>query len=175
MNCIQVAAKGYCDYSTNIGHIGDDLCPQSCGRCPAKPTASKAGSSSGSFTDPTPVRSFGIKTVKAGTKAAPDETEQDRNNARAEQEEAEEKADDAKEQEDEKKAEGSGKSWRDTCTDDTVWTDADGDGCATYSNYIKTGKLKKEEACNYGGGAAKSYCRKTCESCTAETATCEDK
>ena len=33
------------------------------------------------------------------------------------------------EQEDEKNAEGSGKSWKDTCTDDTVWTDGDGDSC----------------------------------------------
>merc|ERR1719201_1153794 len=26
MTCVQAATKGYCDYSTNIGHIGDDLC-----------------------------------------------------------------------------------------------------------------------------------------------------
>merc|ERR1719201_2258160 len=53
MSCPQVAGKGYCDYSTNIGHIGDDLCPSSCGRCPAKPAP--PSSKAGKFTDPTPV------------------------------------------------------------------------------------------------------------------------
>merc|ERR1719174_3224782 len=173
MSCPQVAGKGYCDYSTNIGHIGDDLCPSSCGRCPAKPAP--PSSKAGKFTDPTPVRTHGVKTSLAGAKPVEPESEQDRNDARAQQEEAEEKVDDEKETKEEEEAEGKGRSWRDTCTDDLVWTDADGDGCAVYGTYIKTGKLKKEEACGYGGGAAKNYCRKTCSTCTAQSATCEDK
>jgi hypothetical protein len=116
-----------------------------------------------------------VKTSLAGAKPVEPESEQDRNDARAQQEEAEEKVDDEKETKQEDEAEGKGRSWRDTCTDDLVWTDADGDGCAVYGTYISTGKLKKEEACGYGGGAARNYCRKTCSTCSVESATCEDK
>merc|ERR1719313_235054 len=173
MSCNAVAAKGYCDYSTNIGHIGDDLCPASCGRCPARPVASSSKASS--FPDPTPVRTHGLTKVPAESPAQAPESEEERNNAAAEKEDAEEKEDDKKEEEGEKKAEG-GAKWRDTCNDDAVWTDADGDGCHVYGQYIKQGKLSKEEACNYGGGAAKTYCRKTCDSCADQSAAvCEDK
>merc|ERR1719181_2582271 len=101
MNCRQVSAKGYCDYSTNIGHIGDDLCPASCDRCPAKPAS--GGSRSGSFKDPTPVRTHGLKSGGSGRPVALPETEQDRRAEKAAEETAEEKAEEEKEVEDEKK------------------------------------------------------------------------
>lgn len=174
MTCRQTAAKGYCDYATNIGHIGDDLCPSSCGRCPAKPGAS--GSSSGSFVDPTPVRTHGIKGKVAGRPAVKPESAQAKNKKKAQEEKSEEKAAEKKEKASEKKAEGGKKpKWATTCTDDDVWTDADGDGCKTYRKYISLKKLTTEEACNYGQGAAKIYCRKTCNTCTAQSNTCEDK
>merc|ERR1719331_2978403 len=37
MKCWQIARKGYCDANTNIGSVGYDLCPESCGNCPPKP------------------------------------------------------------------------------------------------------------------------------------------
>lgn len=55
----------------------------------------------------------------------------------------------------------------DTCIDDTVWTDAEGDGCKVYGHYIAGGKFSKEEVCNHGTGDAKLYCRRTCENCQA--------
>jgi hypothetical protein len=171
MSCPQVARKGYCDYSTNIGHIGNDLCPASCGRCPAKPPP--AGSANaGSFSDPTPARSHGVKAAAAQAPPMGVESEQDRNNAAAAAEADEEKAADDQDDKDQSAGEDSH-----SCTDDVVWSDADGDGCKVYAQYISEGKLTLDEACNYGNSHAKTYCRKTCGTCQAEKIadTCEDK
>jgi hypothetical protein len=173
MSCTQVAVKGYCDYNTNIGHIGDDLCPGSCGRCPSRPSA--PSSSAKGFTDPTPARSFGMK-ANQGAPTAPPDTKEQKDAMKAEEEAQEESEADAKdsqqEKEEEAEAEGAG-----TCTDDTVWSDGDGDSCKVYADFIKKGQLTQEEACNYGNGDSKIYCRKTCNTCQVQalTNTCEDK
>ena len=56
------------------------------------------------------------------------------------------------------------------CADDSNWHDADGDGCLIYDGFIADGKLTLDEACNYGEGDAKKYCRKTCGTCKAAAA-----
>jgi len=170
MTCGQAAGKGYCDYSTNIGHIGDDLCPRSCDRCPAKPAA--PSSSSTGFTDPTPVRVHGVARQDESAPKTPqiDTTKEEKDKAKADEEAAEEASADDAENEEAKEEDN-----EEACTDDAVWTDADNDGCATYADYIKQGKLSLDEACNYGSGESKHYCRKTCNTCEAKTSTCEDK
>lgn len=174
MNCRRIAAKGFCDRSTNIGHIGDDLCPKSCGNCPARPAAGSSSSSS-SFTDPQPARTHGVKAASPGQAPSKPETRERRNYQVAAKEEAEERSADEQENRAERKKENSGS--RDTCTDDVVWTDEDGDGCEVYDSYIKQGKLTQDEACGYAKGAPKVYCRKTCSTCQAisTSGTCEDK
>lgn len=57
MDCPTVAKKGFCDANTNIGNVGRDLCPASCGNCPAKPVFS--GAQVGKYTDPVPARTIG--------------------------------------------------------------------------------------------------------------------
>merc|ERR1719199_403149 len=167
MSCSQAAGKGYCDYSTNIGHIGDDLCPRSCGRCPAKPPA--PSSSSKGFTDPKPLRTHGVRSSKPSDPPVAPESTESHNEEAASREDSEEEAADEEEKEEEAKAEDS------TCSDDTVWTDADGDSCEVYASYVKQGKLSLDEACNYGTGESKLYCRRTCKTCQPKTSTCEDK
>jgi len=100
------------------------------------------------------------------------ETPESRDAEAAKEEANEEAADEKKEQEEESRAEGN-----DVCNDDAVWTDPDGDGCGVYADYIKQGKLTVAEACTYGVGHAKNYCRKTCNTCKAAAlaTTCEDK
>jgi len=174
MDCGGCAAKGYCDYSTNIGHIGNDLCPKSCGNCPVKPTAF---SSSSSFTDPTPVRAHGkVEGAEAAEAPAAADTDEDKNSVAAEKEKVEEDDAETDEVAKEKKAEAESPAQaRDTCTDDPAWKDGDGDGCKVYAAYINKGKLTQDEACNYGPRKGpKIYCRKTCNSCRS-SGTCEDK
>jgi hypothetical protein len=175
MSCTEAAAGGYCDYSTNIGHIGDDLCPRSCDRCPAQYIATSATQVVTEFADPTPTQTFGDA---ADSKAMESESQEERDNEAAEKETVEETEASAKEQEEEAKAEAASPNpAKTTCTDDAVWTDHDGDGCAVYAEFIKQGKLSKDEACNYGTDDAKIYCRHTCGTCSAEAIeeTCEDK
>jgi len=168
-SCSQAARDGYCDYNTNMGNIGTEICPRSCGKCPPRADAA----SSSTFTDPAPNNAHGTRAASESAPPAPEPTAEEQQQKEEEQEKEEEDeadaADKAKE-EDEEEAD-------DTCTDDPVWTDADGDGCKTYHDYIDNGRLTKAEACEYNDGGARAHCRKTCHTCDSmgSTTTCEDK
>lgn len=90
----------------------------------------------------------------------------------AQQKAAEEEADEeaAARQEEKEEKERQAKEEEEACADDSNWHDADGDGCLIYDGFIADGKLTLDEACNYGEGDAKKYCRKTCGTCKAAAA-----
>eukprot|EP00929_Paragymnodinium_shiwhaense_P093228 TRINITY_DN5336_c0_g1_i5.p1 TRINITY_DN5336_c0_g1~~TRINITY_DN5336_c0_g1_i5.p1 ORF type:complete len:1589 (-),score=479.18 TRINITY_DN5336_c0_g1_i5:214-4980(-) len=166
MTCRRAAAAGHCNAGTSIGNVGRDLCPRSCGKCPPRPSLAARGAT---YSNPKPIRSHG---ARVGSREEEEEKPQiPPDNGMAEEEEQEKEDEEGSAaQDDEEKKEG-----EDTCTDDLVWSDADHDGCQVYAQYIKDGKLTKEEACNYNDGAAKVHCRKTCDTCEATSSTCEDK
>eukprot|EP00929_Paragymnodinium_shiwhaense_P079802 TRINITY_DN415_c0_g1_i1.p1 TRINITY_DN415_c0_g1~~TRINITY_DN415_c0_g1_i1.p1 ORF type:complete len:862 (+),score=177.61 TRINITY_DN415_c0_g1_i1:77-2662(+) len=189
MNCRQSAARGYCDYNTNIGNIGQDLCPRSCGKCPPPPAPAFSQTA---FQNPTPVRSHGRRPLApkqeaeqptlppdppplptlpdaSGTDDPADSRTLPDDDTRTLPEENSSAASTTS------VAPGGGGSSSVFCTDDPVWQDKDGDGCATYAQYIAEGRLPKEAACSYNDGAAKAHCRKTCDSCTLDTYTCQDR
>jgi len=161
MSCHQAATAGHCGADTDIGNIGSDLCPKSCGKCPPKPSVAADGSR---YRDPQPKRSHGSRMAAVPKdEAARPEIPLDGKageNAWTEEEENEEV-------EEERTPEA--------CTDDIAWTDADLDGCHKYAEYIEKGTLSREEACSYNDNGAKTYCRKTCNTCAVTAATCEDK
>jgi len=173
-SCSQAARGGFCKYSTNIGHVGIDICPRSCGNCPARPS----GSTGGHFPDPSIVREHGKHSeAEQGPGASPEpskeeaekEAEQEEEKQDEKEEAADKAADEATEEEEAEEEE------EEECMDDPVWKDPDGDGCKTYSEFIKQKKLTRAEACGYGGGAAKAHCRATCNTCTPTHRTCVDK
>jgi len=51
------------------------------------------------------------------------------------------------------------------CADDSKWADKDGDGCSVYAEFIAAGKLTQKQACEWGGGDARTSCKKTCGMC----------
>lgn len=191
MNCPTVAAKGHCEANTNLGNVGQDLCPKSCGNCGARPSFDTA--TSRSYSDPKPRRSVREASQLSHTGPL---TQQPTGGTAATQG----CVDDSGWQDDQ----GDGcsqyrqfiyegklsrshacrgeveKSCRATCTgcsnsggagaassceDDPSWQDKDGDSCKTYDEYIQNGKMTQEGACTYDGGVASRYCRKTCNSC----------
>jgi len=168
MTCGQAAAAGYCNYNTNMGTVGFDICPASCGKCPPKPSLAGYG---GTFRNPTPARSHGMSVKENENNIPP------ANATSAEDEVAEEKQ---QEEQDEKEQTDQTVAPEDEdplCTDDVGWTDSDGDGCQVYSQYIEDGKLTVREACEYGEATAKVHCRRTCSMCEASeiASTCADK
>eukprot|EP00929_Paragymnodinium_shiwhaense_P079807 TRINITY_DN415_c0_g1_i6.p1 TRINITY_DN415_c0_g1~~TRINITY_DN415_c0_g1_i6.p1 ORF type:complete len:801 (+),score=212.92 TRINITY_DN415_c0_g1_i6:77-2479(+) len=163
MNCRQAAARGHCNAATSLGNVGTDLCPRSCGQCPAKPAPSSAVSS---YKDPTPVRSHG-----SGI-AASEQEEESKPEIPTDSDADVEAEEEKKDEESEPKPDATADP---LCTDDLAWTDADNDGCKTYAQFIAEGKLSLEEACGYNDGAAKVHCRKTCGTCQVTTDTCQDK
>lgn len=169
MTCSQIPARGYCNYNTNMGHIGQDLCPKSCGNCPA--SFGNPSGHAGNFPNPTPIRVHGSKGQTSSNPIPPDSQEQVEK--QQEQEQADEQAaedNESKDDEnDEQKANG------ELCTDDPVWTDSDGDGCKVYDKHIQSKKLTREEACGYNDGQAQLYCRKTCKTCKPKPSNCQDK
>jgi hypothetical protein len=174
-SCSQAARQGYCGYSTNIGHVGKDLCPRSCDMCPPRPS----GSTGGTFKDPRVARTHGqtAEQEQSGGGGKPEPTkekaEEEAEKEEEKEDEDEEKADAAadKAEEEEEKEEES----EEHCMDDPVWKDGDGDGCAVYRTFIEQRKLTRTEACGYNGGGAKAHCRKTCNTCTVTHRTCVDK
>jgi len=179
-SCRESAAAGYCDYNTNLGNIGTDLCPRSCGKCPPRPDAR----SSTSFENPTPVRFWGSSALSVDQRPAQeDDTAEQAKKDEQEEKEEEEQADKNDEEDvdnsepemdtDDNPVDEAGSA----CTDDPVWTDPDGDGCDVYATYIRTKSLTLREACDYGEGHAKAHCRKTCRTCDEvhSTQTCKDK
>merc|ERR1740123_2001544 len=56
--CYQIAREGFCNSNTNIGNVGRDLCPKSCGNYPPVPQFN-AGVDPNSYRDPTPARVVG--------------------------------------------------------------------------------------------------------------------
>jgi len=171
--CRQAASAGFCEYKTNIGHVGNDLCPSSCGKCPPKPDLSAA--SHRGFKDPEPERTHGKEEEDTDAPSAPgDDVMAEEKADEAQEKKAEDEAEKKAEKE-EKDKEQKKKKEEDHCTDDRVWTDPDGDSCEVYAKYIEDGQLSRDDACNYGGGAAKTYCRKTCRACKVTSETCEDK
>jgi hypothetical protein len=164
MTCPQAASRGHCSAQTSLGNVGQDLCPKSCGQCPAMPAPSTAVSS---YTDPAPARVHGAV-------AANEQAEEAKPDMPADDAAATEAAEEKKDAEGETDTSASADE-NPLCTDDPAWTDADNDGCSTYGKFIKMGKLSKDEACNYNQGAAKTHCRKTCDTCEVTAETCEDK
>lgn len=161
MSCSRVAARGHCDATTSVGHVGFDLCPASCGNCPPAPTTS-----SGSFSDPSVKETVGegagdgADTAEGGNDSdAADEAAQDPAPATTTP---------APEDEEEEAA-GEG------CVDDPAWVDVDGDGCQAYKEYLEQHPdLATSDVCSYGDGGAQRYCRATCDSCEPSTETCAD-
>jgi len=169
MKCWKIASEGYCSSSTNIGSIGYDLCPASCGNCPPKPTTS-----TGSVADPEIAQTVGIDpsgdqgvpfpgitTAAPGdaTTAAPDATTA----APVPDETATTTA--APEDQDDDQP----------CQDDIDWVDVDGDGCAQYAAYVaQNPDLDVEGVCSYGDGGASLFCRHTCQTCEPTEQTCAD-
>mmetsp|Transcript_65061 Transcript_65061/g.155366 ORF Transcript_65061/g.155366 Transcript_65061/m.155366 type:complete len:1258 (+) Transcript_65061:107-3880(+) len=164
--CPEAASLGYCSYTTNLGNIGTDLCPASCGNCPPRPAASNEAAT---FQDPSPARRHGA--ASAAVTGVSEEEEQE-----ADKKEEEEKEEVSDQQSDEENGE-TDESEDYTCMDDPQWSDGDGDGCHIYRQYIEEGKMTQSEACDYGDGAGKIYCRKTCDTCEAQAIrdTCVDK
>lgn len=150
MSCPAIAAKGFCDANTNIGNVGRDLCPASCGNCPKKPSF---GGSASSFSDPTPARTRGDGASPSPPPPPASTAAPSTDSAGAPDEEPAKPA----------------------CTDDAEWTDSEGDNCAVYRDFINKGKLSRQQACSYGTGAARKHCRETCGDCGAAAApACED-
>lgn len=164
--CRQAAMQGYCSYSTNMGSIGTDLCPASCGNCPARPASAAEASK---FRDPTPEREHGNKgPVNSDEPVLPADDPETQVDIEEEIEREEEKATEDSEESNEEAEDPH-------CTDDPVWTDNDGDGCHVYADFIAKGTLSLSDACNYNQGAAKAHCRKTCNTCEIHSSTCKDK
>lgn len=168
MSCPQAASSGYCDRNTNIGSVGQDLCPMSCGKCPPRPPAASKGPTAG-FQYPKPARthgSLGAKTSKeeAAKPTIPPDEGLEEPSVQADKLGSETTA-----------APQSAPS----CTDNNEWKDADGDGCSTYASYIADGNMSQADACKYNEGAALNYCRSTCDSCDRQDLNsppaCEDK
>jgi len=142
MSCAQIAAKGYCTATTNIGSVGEDLCPESCGNCPTAPTFS---SNAGTYTDPTPERTHGDGSASSVATTVPVSTTSMTPMSESEAAQAEGQE----------------------CVDNDEWKDSEGDGCSVYKSYIDEGKLTLEQACSYGSGDAKGFCPKTCKVCSS--------
>merc|ERR1712083_88753 len=72
------AKGGYYERKTNLGHVGDDICPWSCKRCPKPPNS---GGGSATFNDPKPKKNLGLllegSTVTEGDEDADEEEDQD--------------------------------------------------------------------------------------------------
>lgn len=51
------------------------------------------------------------------------------------------------------------------CKDDAKWKDEHGETCAVYSFGINSGKIARDTACSYNGGAAEKHCPLTCHAC----------
>jgi len=138
-NCYAARRAGYCPRDTNIGNIGRDLCPKSCGMCPPAPKFS----SGGTYDNPTPARTRG----KAGSSEAA--------NAPAPGPSPSTTVTVTK----------AGAAPPVVCADDSKWKDKDGDGCAIYADFIAKGKLSQKQACSYGTAGARGHCKKTCGVC----------
>mmetsp|Transcript_53800 Transcript_53800/g.155263 ORF Transcript_53800/g.155263 Transcript_53800/m.155263 type:complete len:1153 (-) Transcript_53800:106-3564(-) len=162
MSCPVIAAKGHCDANTNIGNVGKDLCPRSCGNCPPVPTFS--GGNAGMYEDPEPARTHGggaAITLPPATEVEPEGEEQaaPENAAPAPAKKAETEPEKPKEEE---------------CTDSKEWKDKDGHGCPAYRAYIEKGDLTRADACAYDGGKAARHCKETCQTCAGTPTTCAD-
>jgi len=156
-SCRQAAAKGLCERATNVGHVGRDLCPRSCGLCPPAP---KFGGRAGTFHNPLPTRTRGVAgsvpippqmAVGAFTTTQP--------------------------------ADGMGGGVPNDpnsgdCRDDSEWKDKEGDGCEVYDQKIAEKTLSQHDACSFGDGSAWNACARTCGTCAptmgASADTCQD-
>mmetsp|Transcript_62661 Transcript_62661/g.141389 ORF Transcript_62661/g.141389 Transcript_62661/m.141389 type:complete len:1130 (-) Transcript_62661:66-3455(-) len=173
-NCQAAARAGWCTYETKSGSsVGKDLCPVSCGECPKSVTPSSAP-----LSIPSPTLTVGVAGSAAPPPASPPsppppaavqkdggESEED-DEASGDSDSQSDSEDDDDDDDDE---EG-----EDACKDDPNWSDKDGDGCAEYAKVIEDGTWTKRRACNYNEGAAKLFCRKTCDSCRPSSDTCAD-
>mmetsp|Transcript_26133 Transcript_26133/g.67386 ORF Transcript_26133/g.67386 Transcript_26133/m.67386 type:complete len:1224 (+) Transcript_26133:171-3842(+) len=182
-SCRGAAAAGWCGYNTNSGSVGRDLCPRSCNLCPDVPRAT-----SPTFQDPTPRRSIGLQdssedpldrtTTTSTSTAASTTTAKATSTANREKggstsanktESTTRPATTTKFYDDEPSTS------RPLCNNDPDWIDADGDGCAAYASVVSEGVMTRKEACDYDGGRANFFCRKTCDTCSASSSTCADK
>jgi len=166
-SCGQVAASGWCHYETKGGSsVGKDLCPVSCGECPKVVVPSKT-----KFNLPAPNRNVGfiagdtmmnlalhvpvtapVVAPAASPMASP---------AGSPFPAPDSDDDDDDDEEDEEEG----------CEDDPYWKDKDGDSCAEYAKVIEDGHWSRRKACNYDGSGASDHCRKTCNTCSADTCT----
>jgi len=160
MNCRQAAAKGFCDRGTNIGHIGRDLCPRSCGNCPPIP---KFGGRAGTFHNPLPTRTRGM----AGSAPVPPQPPYNGVGAVTTTPPPDGMGGGVP------KDPNSG-----DCSDDPDWKDKDGHGCEVYKQYITEETLTRHDACSFGDGSAWNACARTCGTCTPTAGdnddTCQD-
>lgn len=169
MDCTTAAADGFCNADTSQGAL-HKLCPRSCGRCPA---ATGPVAQPDLYEFPAPLRQHGKTVPKDEAQDhTPEESESEianesaKEEAKAEEREREQEAEDEKHDKDDTE---------ELCSDDPQWLDFDGDGCDVYARFVEEGRLSREDACNFGDGLAKLYCRKTCDTCTVTDDTCADK
>jgi len=162
-DCSQIAIAGMCEAVTNIGHVGRDLCPKSCGNCPKRPSFIQTNTK---FNDPPPHGVLGsgqsfLDYPLLVSSMDHDEEETEDHHAEETEDHDEEETHDVDESEGKQKSHA-------TCQDDPDWADKDGDGCATYSKYISQGRIKRKRACEYNDGQATQHCRLTCGSCRSD-------
>lgn len=171
-SCSQVARAGWCGYETKSGsNVGEDLCPASCGKCPETVVPSKSG-----FHLPASNRNVGFvagdniinlalrNSDRIGAGPAPAPVAAPIASPMGSPGPAPGPASDDDDDDDDD----------DQCADDPSWTDADGDSCEEYAQIIEDGTWSQSKACTYNEGAAKLYCRKTCNTCDPSSRTCAD-
>jgi len=171
-SCRQVALSGWCGYETRSGSsVGEDLCPASCGKCPKTVVPSRsafnlpASNRNVGFVAGDNMINFALKksdSVGAGPSSAPAASPM-ASPAASPAASPMPAADDDDDDEDE-----------DECVDDPSWTDKDGDHCADYAKLVDDETWSRNKACSYDDGAAKLYCRKTCNTCEPSKDTCAD-
>jgi len=189
-SCRQVAASGWCGYETKSGSsVGKDLCPVSCGECPRSVTPStepfhapsismKVGG--GAPAPPPPAAQISVdggqmeisvpetvpeamaKTLADSLAAAPAPAI-----AASPMPAPPMSASLSEDDED-------GGEVEDGCEDDEYWADKEGDSCAEYAKIVEDGTWTRQKACDYNDGAAKLFCRKTCDTCAMSNGTCAD-
>lgn len=194
--CPGVAHAGFCEYTTNIGHVGEDLCPKSCNMCPSVPSFSAAAGSGAPFADPKPKRTVGHGNGVAFTQQLEDSFSVDMAEADKSEDQdfvvkvldvdvtddnagtgatetqdgasnIEDNSADADYSESTEQGEQEAEPEPESeCVDDPNWQDKDGDGCAVYGLYIADGKIGREQACSYNDGEAREKCKLTCAVCT---------
>jgi len=180
MKCWQIARQGYCDATTNIGSVGFDLCPASCGNCPSKPVETRGSP----VADPAVIATVGgdgaaddaagdssegaaaDEKSDSSSKAAPSTTPTPTNSTSSETTTTTTTTTTTSSTDADEDVE---------CVDDAEYSDVDGDHCVAYEKYLANNPdLDRNEVCSYGDGGAKLYCRKTCGTCEPTRRTCVD-